>query len=81
MPAKNAPSANDTSKSAVAPNAMPTDSVRTARVKSSREPVRATCRRIHGITRGPRISAMAANAATLRMVIPSVASRPRLSPP
>ena len=74
-PAKNAPSANDTPKSAAEPKAMPTDSARTASVKSSRDPVRATWRRIHGITRGPMVSTVAAKATTLRIVIPSCSAR------
>ena len=58
MPAKNAPSANETPNSLAAPNAMPTDSARTASVNSSRDPVRAACRSSHGMTRGPTTSAI-----------------------
>ena len=42
MPAKNAPSANDTSNSIAAPNATPSEMASTASRNSSREPVCAT---------------------------------------
>ena len=48
MPAKNAPSANETPNSAAAPYATPTAAAMTQSVNSSREPVFATSQRIRG---------------------------------
>ena len=72
MPAKNAPSAKDTLNSAAAPKAMPMAQAMTARVNSSREPVRATCHSSQGNTRRPPTSIRATKAATCSRVRPSV---------
>jgi hypothetical protein len=69
MPAKKAPSANDTPNSAAAPKATPSAMASTARRNSSREPVWATRCRIHGITRRPTISMTATKAMTLPSVM------------
>ena len=75
MPAKNAPSANDTPKSLAEPNATPRASAMTARVNSSREPVSSTRLRSQGKTRTPTTSIRTANSAILPSVRPSVIQR------
>ena len=77
IPAKKAPSAKETPKSLAEPKAMPSATASTHSVKSSRDPVRATCRSIQGRTRGPTNRTIAMNAATLASVMPSTASNPR----
>jgi hypothetical protein len=69
MPAKNAPSANDTPKSPADPYAIPTAAAITHSMKSSREPVRATCQSSHGKTRLPITSMNATKSATRPSVI------------
>ncbi len=76
MPAKNAPSANETSNSFAAPNAMPTAAAIMHSVNSSRDPVRATSHRMRGNTRLPTTSISAMNAATFSIVTPSVLQTP-----
>ncbi|MNM56393.1 hypothetical protein D3C81_675620 [compost metagenome] len=76
MPAKNAPSANDTPNSAAAPNATPSAMASTHRVNSSREPVPATFSSTHGITRRPTTSITATNRPNCTKVQPMDASRP-----
>jgi hypothetical protein len=76
MPAKKAPSAKETPNSLAAPKASPKAIVSTARVKSSREPVRATSRSSQGSKRGPRNSARAMKPDTFRSVGASVVHRP-----
>ncbi len=68
MPAKNAPSANDTSNSCAAPKATPSAIASTHSVNNSREPVPATRSRIHGITRRPTTSITAMKAPTFSSV-------------
>ena len=70
MPAKKAPSANDTPNSSAAPNAAPSAMTSTDRRNSSREPVCAMECRIHGITRLPTISMTATKAMILAAVTP-----------
>ena len=72
MPAKNAPSANETPNSLAEPYATPTAAAITHSVNSSREPVRATCHNSHGNSRRPTISISATNRATWPSVISSV---------
>jgi hypothetical protein len=67
-PARKAPSAIETPKSCAEPTAMPSARASTERVKSSREPTRATWPRIQGTTFGPRRSTTATNAPTLAIV-------------
>src|SRR5690606_17909932 len=74
MPAKNAPSANDTPNNSAEPNATPSAIASTHNVNSSREPVPATRSRIHGITRLPTRSISAMDAPTLRNVVNSAVS-------
>ena len=69
IPAKNAPSAKETSNSSTAPKAMPSASARTESVNSSREPVAALRDMIHGTRRRPTSIMMAINATTLPMVM------------
>ena len=69
MPAKKAPSANDTSNSTLAPKATPSAIASTHKRNSSREPVCATACRTQGITRLPITSITATKAATLPRVI------------
>ena len=76
MPAKNAPSANDTPNSCAEPHAMLTAAATTHSVNSSREPVRVTCHSSHGNTRRPTSSISATKPATLSSVTASV--RPQL---
>ena len=70
IPAKNAPSAKETSNSSTAPKAMPKARARTERVNSSREPVAALRAIIHGTRRRPTSIIIAINATTLPMVMP-----------
>ena len=56
MPAKNAPSANDTPNSSADPNATPIAIASTASVNSSREPVPAMRSSIHGMALRPTTS-------------------------
>ncbi len=72
MPAKNAPSANDTSNRRADAYATPSEIASTASVKSSRDPMPAVFSSSHGIARRPTMSISAMNAATLASVIPSV---------
>ena len=72
MPAKKAPSANETPNSAAEPYAMLTAAATTHSVNSSREPVRATCQSTHGNTRRPTTSISAINALTSASVVASV---------
>src|SRR3989344_4606576 len=74
MPAKNAPSANDTSNSLAAPKATPTAAATTHSVNSSREPVEATHHSMRGNTRRPMISMVATKASTLASVQPTVST-------
>ncbi len=74
MPAKNAPSANDTPNNVADTNATPSAMPSTARVNSSREPVAATFSNDQGITRRPMTSIAATNATILSKVTPSAAS-------
>ena len=74
MPAKKAPSANETPNSSAAPNATPSAITSTDSRNSSRLPVCAMACRIHGITRLPTISMTATKAATLAAVIPSASA-------
>ena len=76
MPAKNAPRAKDTPKSEAAPTPIPRAIARTASVKSSREPVRATRSRSQGTARRPTTSINATNAATFTRVQAIAATRP-----
>src|SRR3990167_4446062 len=76
MPAKNAPSANETSNSLAAPNATPTAAATTLSVNSSCEPVRATIHRIFGKTRRPTTSIKRMKAATLASVMPTESQMP-----
>ena len=78
MPAKNAPSANDTPNSSAAPKAMPIAQASTHRVNSSREPVPATRSSTQGSTRRPTISISATKPPTLASVASS--AMPRLPP-
>ena len=75
IPAKNAPSAKETSNSSTAPKAIPNASASTDRVNSSREPVAALRAIIHGTRRRPTSIIMAINAITLPMVIPISTAR------
>ena len=79
-PAKNAPSANETPKSADAPTATPRAVASTASVKSSRDPVWATRSSSQGTTRRPTTNMRPRNAATLASVIPTAAARPEPAP-
>ncbi len=72
MPAKKAPSANETSNSLAAPNAKPMATASTLSVNSSCEPVRATNQSTRGSTRRPTNSMNAMNPTTLARVMPSV---------
>ncbi|MNX57446.1 hypothetical protein D3C86_882630 [compost metagenome] len=72
MPAKKAPSANDTPNSAAEAKAMLTAAATTHSVNSSREPVRVTCQRIHGNTRRPTTSISTTKPPTCSSVRPSV---------
>ena len=76
IPAKKAPSANETPNSLAEPNAMPIAVAMTQSVKSSREPVRATCQSSHGKTRRPTRSISPMNSPTLPSVSPSVRRSP-----
>src|SRR5678815_3099718 len=67
-PAKNAPSANETSNAAEEPYAMPSAMASTHSVNSSRVPARVTRISSHGTTRVPTTSASATNNATLPSV-------------
>ena len=60
---------------------MPTAAATTHNVKSSREPVRATCQRIHGKRRRPTTSMSTTNTATWPSVNPSVFSNSRSGVP
>ncbi len=78
MPAKKAPSANDTSNNLAAPKATPTATATTVSVNSSCDPVRATHHRSLGNSRLPTISISAMKALTLASVRPMVChSSPR----
>ena len=68
MPAKNAPSANDTSNSAAAPNAVPMAMVSTHNVNNSLEPVLATHHSTCGNRRRPTSNISATKATTLPRV-------------
>ena len=86
MPAKKAPSANDTPNSAAEPNAMPTAAATTHSVNSSRDPVRATCHNSQGNNLRPTSSISATNPPTCSSVHPRVrqscaASRSAPEPP
>lgn len=70
VPAKNAPSANDTLNRADARQAMPIALATTARVNRSRDPVRATCHKSRSSTRRPTTRIGAMKAETLRSVCP-----------
>jgi len=72
MPAKKAPSANDTPNNAAEPNAIPTAAATTHRVNSSREPVRATCHNTQGNRRRPTSSIKATKPPTWSSVQPTV---------
>ena len=74
MPAKKAPSANDTPNRLAAPNATTSATAITHRVKSSREPVRVTHSRTRGSRRRPTSSISAMKAATLARVSPTAPS-------
>ncbi len=74
MPAKNAPSANDTPNSIAEPNATPSAIASTDRVNSSREPVPAMRSRIHGMTRRPTTSITATNRPSCTNVQPMLVS-------
>ena len=74
-PAKKAPSASDTPKTCAEAKAMPMATASTDRVKSSREPVRATCCSSQGTTRGPSTMASVTKAATLPSVMASDTAR------
>src|SRR6478736_7208070 len=76
-PAKNAPKANETPNNRADANAMPSATASTHKVNSSREPVRATCRSNHGITRGPSTKAKTTKELTFNKVSPKLASNPR----
>ena len=71
MPAKNAPSANETPNSSAAAKAAPRAITNTERRNSSRLPVCAMACSTHGMTRLPTISMMATKAAILAMVMPT----------
>ena len=73
--------ANDTPKICAEPKAMPSATASTERVNSSREPVRATTVSSQGTTRGPRMIAIAAKAATLPSVTSTVVATAKLLPP
>ena len=75
IPAKNAPSAKETSNSSTAPKAIPRARARTDRVNSSREPVAALRDIIHGTRRRPTSIIMAIKAITFPMVIPISTAR------
>src|SRR5687768_4140702 len=64
-PAKNAPSASETSNSSAEPYAIPRAIASTARVNSSPEPVRLTRVSNHGTKRVPTTKASATKTATL----------------
>ncbi len=69
MPAKNAPSANDTLNSRPSRTRSPTATAITHSVNNSREPVRAICHSSQGNTRRPTISIKTMKAPTCRSVI------------
>src|SRR5262245_50393013 len=69
MPAKNAPSANDTPNNCADPKAILTAAATTHNVNSSREPVRATCQSSHGKTRRPATSMSATKMLTAASVL------------
>jgi hypothetical protein len=71
VPAKNAPRANETPNSMVAPYAMLTAAATTHSVNSSRDPTFCTCHRIHGKRRRPTTSISATKPPTCSSVIPS----------
>ncbi|MCE3270460.1 MAG: hypothetical protein K0S57_857 [Ramlibacter sp.] len=84
MPAKKAPSANDTPNSLVAPYAMLTAAATTHSVNSSREPTFCTCHSSQGNRRRPTSSISTTNALTCSSVVPisrQIDSMPACEPP
>ena len=74
-PAKNAPSAKETSNRAADPYAIPSATASTESVKTSREPVRATFCSSHGTTRLPMSNATATNSATFASAMARMSHR------
>ena len=68
IPAKKAPRAKLTSKTAAAPYAIPTEAVRIDSVKSSRDPVLAICQSTQGMNLRPTTIMMATKATTCSSV-------------
>ena len=76
IPAKKAPSAKETPKSSAEPKAIPTATAMTLNVKSSLEPVRATCHSNQGKTRRPTTSMSTTNIDTFPIVSASIFRMP-----